>query len=77
LLKWVVRRSGKKFDDSFFDRIVNELKWLLLLLFIKFAVLRLDFLGDGLRTALDDVFFILEMVIIAAVAIRVIDLLIQ
>ena len=77
VLKWVVHRLGKKFDDSFFDRIVNELKWLLLLLFIKFAVLRLDFLGDGLRTALDDIFFILEMVIIAIVAIRVIDLLVQ
>jgi small-conductance mechanosensitive channel len=76
-LKYVARRLGKKFDDSFLNGIVNELKWLLLLYITKFAVLRLDFLSDGLRTGLDDVFFITEMVIIASVALRVIALLIQ
>jgi small-conductance mechanosensitive channel len=76
-LKWVARRLGNKLDDSFLNGIVNELKWLLLLYIIKFAILRLDFLNDRLRTGLDDVFFILEMVIIASVAIRVIDLLVQ
>ena len=77
VLKWAARRLGKTFDDSLLNGIARELRWLLLLIIIRFAVLRLDFIGDGLRTALDDIFFILQMVIISVTAIRVIDLIAQ
>jgi len=46
---------------------------LLLVFFTHFAVLRLDFLSEGLRSAADDVFFILELVLISIIAIQLIN----
>ena len=49
LLKNVARRTSTPFDDAFLDSIGDEITWLVMLLFSRLAVLRLDFLGDGLR----------------------------
>ena len=73
LLRSVARRTSTDFDDAFMDTIGEEFKWLVMVLFTRFAILRLGFLGDGLRTVLDDVFFSLEMVIIAIIAFKLID----
>ena len=55
LLKWVVRRTSTEFDDAFLATIKEELKWLAMVLVTRFALLRLDFWSDGLRTIIDDV----------------------
>jgi len=72
-LKWIARRTSRKFDDTVLKEIEPDIKLLLLVFFTRFAVLRLDFLSDGLRTAADDVFFILELVLISIIAIRLIN----
>jgi hypothetical protein len=73
LLKRVARRTSTQFDDAFLGTIGDEFKWLVMVVVTRLAILRLGFLGDGLRTALDDVFFSLEMVIIAIITIKLID----
>ena len=72
-LKWIARRTSRKFDGSVLENIAPDLKLLLLVLFTRFAVLRLDFLSDGLRTAADDLFFILELVLVSIIAIRLVN----
>lgn len=73
ILKWVVKRTDIEFDDAFVDHIIPDLKWLVMLLLTRFAVLRLDFLSDNLRTTLDDLFFALELLLITVVAIRLVN----
>jgi small-conductance mechanosensitive channel len=72
-LKWIAHRTSRKFDGSVLKNIEPDLKLLLLVFFTRFAVLRLDFLSDGLRTTADDLFFILELVIVSIIAIRLIN----
>ena len=50
-----------------------DLKLLIILFFTRFAVLRLDFLGDEFRIFLDDVFFILGLLVITVIAVRLVN----
>lgn len=72
-LKWIARRTSRKFDDTVFKDIEPDIKLLLLVFFTRHAVLRLDFLSEGFRTAADDVFFILVLVLISIISIRLIN----
>ena len=72
LLKNVARRTSTPFDDAFLDSIGDEIKWLVMLLFSRLAILRLDFLGDGLRAAFVDVFFVLGLLISTIIAFKLI-----
>lgn len=73
LLKNVARRTSTPFDDAFLDSIGDEIKWLVMLLFSRLAILRLDFLGDGLRAAFVDVFFVLGLLISTIIAFKLIN----
>ena len=72
-LKWIARRTSRKFDGSVLKEITPDLKLLLLVFFTRFAVLRLDFLSVGLRTAADDFFFVVQLVLLSIIAIRLIN----
>jgi small-conductance mechanosensitive channel len=72
-LKWIARRTSRKFNDFLLKGIEPDLKLLLLVFFTRFAVLRLDFLSDGLRTIADDFFFILGLALISIIAIQLIN----
>jgi small-conductance mechanosensitive channel len=72
-LKWIARRTSRKFDGSVLKDIESDLKLLLLVFFTRFAVLRLNFLSVGLRTATDDLFFVVQLVLLSIIAIRLIN----
>ena len=55
LLKRIVGRSATKFDDAFLEATQRELKWLAMVLVIRYSVLRLDFWSDRLRTFFPEV----------------------
>ena len=63
VLRRVVRRTPTEFDDEFLEAIGPHLRWLVVVLALQIAVLRLGFLSDTLRTFLGDVFFPLYLVI--------------
>ena len=73
LLRRVVRRTETTFDDAFLDTIGDELKWLVMVLVLRLAILRLPFLGDWLRTVLDDVFLVLGLSIVTIIAFKLIN----
>jgi MscS family membrane protein len=72
LLKRLVRRTSTKFDDDFLETAGGELQWLVVLFFTRFAAMRLDFLSDGLRTILDDIFFGLGWFLVLSFVLRLI-----
>jgi small-conductance mechanosensitive channel len=73
LPRWIFNRTRLELDDDVLSLIARYLNWLLLVLFIRFAVLRLDFLGEGVRTNLNDLFFILVVVISSIIAFDIIQ----
>ncbi len=73
LLKKVARRTSAQFDDALLDTMGDEIRWLVVLIFSRFATLRLGFLGDGLREAFVDIFFILGLLITALIAFQLIN----
>ena len=72
-LKRFVRRTSTGFDDAFLEAIGSELKWLAMVLVIRYALLRLDFWSDGLRTTINDVTFLLGLGLIVAMALKLIQ----
>jgi small-conductance mechanosensitive channel len=60
-LRWLVRRTPTDFDDEFFTSVQTPLKILVAFFGLDFALQRLNFLGEGIRQFLGDVFFILYL----------------
>ena len=73
LLLWLVNRTEEKLDDEILSLIAKYLNWLLLLLLIRFALLRLDFLGENIRTIINDLIFISGVGIISVIAMDIIQ----
>ena len=73
LLRRLVRRTATEFDDQFLEAIQREMKWLVLFVFLWFATFRLGFLSDGLRRLLNDVYFMVGLVICTQIALKIID----
>ena len=60
------RRTKTKLDDEIFAEVDNELRWLVVLLIADFAISGLSFLGDTLRTRINDLFFLLNLIILTS-----------
>lgn len=73
LLKGVVRRTSTDFDDAFLESVGGELRRLVMIFVSRFAILRLGFLSDTARTTLDDIFFIVGLVVVLRIAFDLIN----
>ena len=74
LIRWAVRRTKTKFDDILLERIGREIKWLILIIIVRLATLRLVLLSDYLRSFFDDLFFLLILGVIYIIALRLVSL---
>jgi small-conductance mechanosensitive channel len=63
-----ITRIFPKVDDKFLPLIVKYIDWLLLMYLVRFAVLRLDFLSDNLRTTIHDLYFLIFVGILVTAA---------
>ena len=77
LVDWLFKRSDFKLGQALSEKLSRELQWLLLLLLIRPAILRLDFLNDPVRLIFDDLFFILITVLLTVIALKLIDILVD
>jgi small-conductance mechanosensitive channel len=77
LPKWVNQHTSLNLSRDTLKTIGGNLKWLVFLVFVRFAVLRLDFLSDGFRTFLDDVFFVLLLAAVTTIALKVVNSAVQ
>jgi small-conductance mechanosensitive channel len=69
----VVRRTPTEFDDRLLKTVGSDLRWLVVVLVLRFATVRLDFLGVGLKRALTDIYFVLGLAIAFRVTWKLID----
>lgn len=72
ILAWVVKRTGTTFDDEFLHTTGRELKWLVVIVTGRIAILRLDVWNDPQLILLDDIFFFLAIGTMAVIGLRLI-----
>jgi MscS family membrane protein len=58
-LRWLARRTKSDFDDRLLEATNKEIRWFVTLITAEYATKRLQFIGVGLKTALNDIYFIL------------------
>ncbi len=73
VVKRIVRHTPSGFDDAFVEAIGQEIKWLVMVFFLRYSLLRLDFWSDGLRTLIGDIFFILGLGVIVLATLKLIQ----
>jgi MscS family membrane protein len=59
LLRRAAERSPTEFDDAILEAIGPQARWLIVVLSLRFATIRLTFLGSPVKSALQDLYFIL------------------
>ena len=62
-LLWLVRRTSTDFDDQFFSSVASELRFLVLVFSLDFMLGRTTVISDDVRLLLNDIFFILYLLI--------------
>lgn len=74
VLPRVVRRTPSEFDDLFLDAIGGEVRWLVVLLTLQFATLRLAFVSAEVKALLSDAYFVLGVALGIRIIFKLIDL---
>jgi small-conductance mechanosensitive channel len=74
ILPRVVRRTGTEFDDRLLEAIVGDVRWLVVILALYLATIRLTFVSAPLKTVFGDVYFVVGLVLVVRIVFRVIDL---
>lgn len=68
ILKRMVGRTQTKLDDNYLDAVNGKLRWLVILIFTQYAISRISFLSDALRTGLIDLLFLSKLIILTSMA---------
>ncbi len=70
----IVRRTPTEFDDRFLAAVGGDVRWLVVLLTLYFATVRLAFVSAGLKTFLKDAYFVIGLLLVVRIVFRLIDL---
>jgi MscS family membrane protein len=73
-LRRVVRRTLTEFDDRLLAAVGGEIRWLVVLLTLYLATVRLTFVSAELKAFLSDVYFVLGLLLVVRIVFRLIDL---
>ena len=74
VLPSVVRRTPSEFDDLFLDAIGDDVRWLVVLLILHLATIRLAFVSAEVKALLKDAYLVLGLVLGARIVWKLIDL---
>jgi MscS family membrane protein len=74
ILPRVVQRTPMELDDRFLVAIGSDVRWLVVLLTLHFATIRLTFVSAGVKALLKDAYFIVGVVLGARIIWKLIDL---
>ena len=72
-LLWLAKHTPPKFDDRLLGRLENQLKWLIVLIFLQLATTRLTFLSPELKQWLNLIYFALYVLLIAIIVWKLVD----
>lgn len=70
---WLVNRTEKDLDEQILALIAKYLNWFLLLMLIRYALLRLDFLGVRIWTTINDLVFVFAVGLFSLLAMDLIQ----
>ncbi|MFN2241817.1 MAG: mechanosensitive ion channel domain-containing protein [Anaerolineae bacterium] len=70
----LVKRTGTEFDDQLLEAVGGDVRWLVVLLTLSVATVRLTFLRAGLKVVLSDVYFVIALGLSVRIIFRVIAL---
>ena len=70
----IVRRTPTEFDDRFLAAVGDDVRWLVVLLTLYFATIRLTFVSAELKTFLKDAYFVIGLLLVVRIVFRLIDL---
>ena len=73
LLRRLVRRTATRLDDEFLEAAQREVRWLVLLVSVWVATMRLGFLSDDLRRFLGDLYFTAGLAICTLILSKLVD----
>jgi MscS family membrane protein len=74
ILPPVVRRTPTRFDERLLEGIGPQLRWLVVILTLHFATIRLGFLAAEVKEILTSIYFVLGLFIALRVVFKLIDL---
>ena len=74
VLRRTVQRSVTDFDDRFLDAIGSDVRWLVVLFTLQFATARLTFVSAEVKGFLQDVYFVVGLLLAVRIIIKLIDL---
>jgi MscS family membrane protein len=70
----LIQRTKSPIDDRILQVSGDQLRWLAVVLMLRFATIRLDFIEAAVKTWLLDLYFILALVFVSVILWRLIDL---
>jgi small-conductance mechanosensitive channel len=73
MLLHLAQRTKTTFDDEFLHVIGQDIRRLVGVLLLRLAVLRLDFIGNPLRTWIADIFFVLILVLSVIISLKLVN----
>jgi MscS family membrane protein len=73
VLVWLAKYTPPTFDDRLLGRLENQLKWLIILIFLQMATTRLAFLSPELKQWLNLIYFALYVLVIAVIVWKLVD----
>jgi small-conductance mechanosensitive channel len=74
VLPLVVRRTQTQFDDRLLAAIVGDIRRLVVILALSLATNRLSFVRVGLKTLLEDVYFVVGLLLVVRIVFKLIGL---
>ena len=78
LIRWLfprlVRRTKTSLDDLLLQVTGNELRWLVIVMILRFATKRLAFISAGIKTFIVDIYFFVAVYLVVVILWRLIDL---
>lgn len=74
VLTRLVRRTVTEFDDRLLEAVGGGVRWLVVMLTLYLATIRLTFLRAGLKVLLSDVYFVVALALVIRIIFKVIDL---
>jgi len=74
ILPRLVRRTESELDDLFLAHAGPSLRWLVVVVLLRSAIGRLDFVGTGIKTVLSDATFVAGLVLAFRIVWRSVDL---
>ena len=72
LVAWLAKQTSTQAHKQHWGTIATDGQWLLLLLLVRYGILQLGLFGDGFRTLLNDIAFVVSLFLVTKILLKLI-----